>query len=87
MFQVLVEVLDRHFRNVCELDIIFNSDQVHWVVDEMIVGGLVVETNMNEILDAIEQQSKFARQQTELGAAALAAQAKIEQFTGSLPRS
>ena len=42
--QVLVEVLDRHFRNVCELDLIFNSDQVHWVVDEMIVGGLVVET-------------------------------------------
>ena len=25
--QVMVEVLDRHFRNVCELDIIFNSDQ------------------------------------------------------------
>ncbi|KAL1526445.1 hypothetical protein AB1Y20_015157 [Prymnesium parvum] len=87
LIQVLVEVLDRHFRNVCELDLIFNSDQVHWVVDEMIVGGLVVETNMHDILDAIEQQSKFARQQTELGQAALAAQAKIEQFAGSLPRS
>mmetsp|Transcript_66675 Transcript_66675/g.148812 ORF Transcript_66675/g.148812 Transcript_66675/m.148812 type:complete len:176 (-) Transcript_66675:407-934(-) len=87
LIQVLVEVMDRHFRNVCELDIIFNSDQVHWVVDEMIVGGLVVETNMQDILDTLEQQSKFSRQQTELGAAALAAQNKIEQFANSLPRS
>ena len=53
----------------------------------MIVGGLVAETNMHEILETLEQQSKFARQQTELGAAALAAQAKIEQFANSLPRS
>jgi hypothetical protein len=53
----------------------------------MIVGGLVVETNMQDILDTLEQQSKFSRQQTELGAAALAAQNKIEQFANSLPRS
>lgn len=46
-----------------------------------------METNINDILDAIDQQSKFARQQTDLGAAALAAQAKIEQFAGSLPRT
>ena len=44
-------------------------------------------SNMNEILEVIEQQSKFARQQTELGAAALAAQAKIEEFANSFPRS
>jgi len=49
LVQVLVETLDRHFKSVCELDIIFNSPQVHWVVDEMIVGGLVVETNPAEI--------------------------------------
>lgn len=28
LIQVLVETLDRHFKNVCELDIIFNSPQV-----------------------------------------------------------
>lgn len=38
LIQVLVETLDRHFKNVCELDIIFNSERVHFVVDEMIVG-------------------------------------------------
>ena len=53
----------------------------------MIIGGLVVETNMNEVLDSLEQQSKFSRQQTELGAAALAAQEKIEKIANSLPRS
>ena len=45
------------------------------------------ESRRVTVLDVIEQQSKFARQQTELGAAALAAQAKIEQFANSLPRS
>ena len=28
LVQVLVETLDRHFKNVCELDIIFNSPEV-----------------------------------------------------------
>ena len=58
LIQVLVETLDRHFKNVCELDVIFSSEQVHWVIDEMIVAGLVVETSMQEILSAVEAQSK-----------------------------
>ena len=65
--QVFVEVLDRHFKNVCELDIIFNVEQVHWVVDEMVVGGMVAETNIQDILAAIEDQTKLARQQGETG--------------------
>ena len=28
LIQVLVETLDRFFKNVCELDVIFNSEQV-----------------------------------------------------------
>lgn len=63
--QVFVEALDRHFKNVCELDIIFNVEQVHWVVDEMVVGGMVAETNIQDILAAIEDQTRLARQQGE----------------------
>mmetsp|Transcript_17739 Transcript_17739/g.39963 ORF Transcript_17739/g.39963 Transcript_17739/m.39963 type:complete len:168 (+) Transcript_17739:110-613(+) len=63
LIQVLVEALDRNFKNVCELDIIFNVEQVHWVVDEMVVGGMVAETNMNDILDAVESQARLARQE------------------------
>ena len=73
--QVFVEVLDRHFKNVCELDVIFNSEQVHWILDEMITGGLVLETNIQDILDAVESQARLARQSGDsvLGAAPPAA--------------
>jgi hypothetical protein len=47
--QVFVESLDRSFENVCELDLIFHFDEVHHVLSEIIQGGLVLETNINEI--------------------------------------
>ena len=45
----------------------------------MIVAGLVAETDINEILIAVEEQEKLIRSQTELGSAAAAAEAKISQ--------
>jgi len=63
--------------------------QVHWLVDEMIVGGLVVETNPAQILEVIEAQSKLMHQQSDLGTAAAAAQSRLDALTGrlnSLPR-
>ncbi len=41
----LVETLDRYFENVCELDIMFNLEKVHIVLDEMICNGYISETN------------------------------------------
>lgn len=38
--------MDRYFENVCELDIIFNTEKVHAVLDEVVMGGMVVETNI-----------------------------------------
>lgn len=32
-----VEALDRYFGNVCELDIIFNFEKAHWLLDELII--------------------------------------------------
>ena len=84
LVQVLVEALDRHFKNVCELDIIFSSPQVHWVIDEMIVGGLVVETNPSEILEAIDAQTRLERQQSEVGQAAAAAQQRLDALAGTI---
>ncbi|KAJ1673022.1 Sigma-adaptin 3A, partial [Spiromyces aspiralis] len=49
LIQVFVETLDRCFKNVCELDLIFNFDQVHYILSEVITGGMVAETNINEI--------------------------------------
>merc|ERR1711865_359551 len=39
----LVETLDRYFENVCELDIMFNLEKAHFILDEMVMNGCIVE--------------------------------------------
>ena len=41
----LVETLDKSFENVCELDIMFNIEKAHFLLDEMVMNGCVIETN------------------------------------------
>eukprot|EP00694_Reclinomonas_americana_P006025 EC795789.1.p1 GENE.EC795789.1~~EC795789.1.p1 ORF type:complete len:131 (+),score=50.19 EC795789.1:133-525(+) len=62
LIQVFVETLDRCFENVCELDLIFHSDKVHYVLDEIIMGGMVLETSTQEILLAIDGMNKLEQQ-------------------------
>lgn len=45
-----VEVLDRYFGNVCELDIIFNFHKAYYLLDEMMLGGELQESNKREVL-------------------------------------
>lgn len=59
LIQVFVEALDKCFENVCELDLIFHSDRVHYVLDDIIMGGMVLETNINSILQSIKDQGKM----------------------------
>lgn len=58
LIQVFVESLDRCFENVCELDLIFHFDEVHAILSEIIQGGLVLETNMGEIVAAINEMNR-----------------------------
>ncbi|CAI8034365.1 AP-3 complex subunit sigma-1 [Geodia barretti] len=58
LIQVFVETLDRCFENVCELDLIFHVDRVHNILQEICIGGMVLETNMSEILTHIDSQTK-----------------------------
>jgi len=53
LIQVFVETLDKYFENVCELDIIFHMDKVNYILDEIVVGGLVMEPNNADILAAL----------------------------------
>eukprot|EP01068_Selenidium_serpulae_P008160 Selendium_serpulae@DN4905_c0_g1_i10.p2 len=46
----LVETLDKYFENVCELDIMFNLEKAHFILDEMVCNGCIVETNRSNIL-------------------------------------
>merc|ERR1712243_473432 len=57
--QVFVAILDNCFKNVCELDIIFNINKVHFILNEMVMGGMVMETNVKEIMLRIEEQEQL----------------------------
>ncbi|KAF2151798.1 AP-3 complex subunit sigma [Myriangium duriaei CBS 260.36] len=61
LIQVFVEALDRLFENVCELDLIFNFETLHAVLAEMIVGGVVVETGLERVVDGVKAQGKVAK--------------------------
>ncbi|KAJ1645474.1 Sigma-adaptin 3A [Coemansia asiatica] len=70
LIQVFVEALDRVFRNVCELDLIFHFDEVHYVLSEVVSAGLVVETNLKDISKAVgdkKEMAKPAQEQSRLG--------------------
>ncbi|XP_041041936.1 AP-3 complex subunit sigma-1 isoform X3 [Carcharodon carcharias] len=64
LIQVFVETLDKCFENVCELDLIFHVDKVHNILAEMVMGGMVLETNMNEIVTQIDAQNKMEKSET-----------------------
>ena len=59
LIQVFVESLDKCFESVCELDLIFHSDRVHYILDEIVSGGMVLETNILNILNAVKDQDKL----------------------------
>jgi len=61
LIQVFVEALDKCFENVCELDLIFHSDRVHYILDEIVMGGMVLETNISLIMQSIHDQVKLHR--------------------------
>ena len=56
-----VETLDRYFENVCELDIMFNIEKAHFIIDEMIMNGWILETNKDSILTPLKAIMKGAK--------------------------
>ena len=45
-----VEVLDRYFGNVCELDLIFNFHKAYHILDELLICGELQEPSKKAIL-------------------------------------
>ena len=60
LVQVFVESLDRTFENVCELDLIFSFTEVHYILNEVIAGGLVVDMISNSLGSQITAHQKAA---------------------------
>ena len=54
-----VELLDKYFKNVCELDIIFNFHKAYFILEEMLIGGYMLETNQKHIVRLIEAQDNL----------------------------
>ena len=55
LIHFFVEVLDRYFGNVCELDLIFNFHKVYCVLDELIMAGHIQESSRKVVLKAVSQ--------------------------------
>lgn len=80
LIQVFVETLDKCFENVCELDLIFHVDKVHWILAELCIGGMVLETNMVEILTRIEEQNKLEKTEAGLSSAPARAVSAVKEM-------
>ncbi|KAK3252541.1 AP-3 complex subunit sigma-2 [Cymbomonas tetramitiformis] len=61
LIQVMVETLDKNFESVCELDLIFHCPKVHTIIDEIVMGGMVLETNCHEVLRATAEIAKLEK--------------------------
>eukprot|EP00794_Sanderia_malayensis_P008790 gene8790-9729_t len=85
LIQVLVETLDKCFENVCELDLIFHVDKVHNILNEIVMGGMVLETNMNEIMVHIDAQAKLEKQEAGITAGPTRALNAVKNISPNLP--
>merc|ERR1712029_1318970 len=62
-----VEVLDKYFGSVCELDIIFNFEKAYFILDELLLGGEIQETSKKNVLKAIAAQDLLQEEETPQG--------------------
>lgn len=58
LIQTFVESLDRCFTEVNELDLIFNWQTLQSVLEEIIQGGMVIETNVAKIVSSVDELNK-----------------------------
>lgn len=62
-----VEVLDKYFGSVCELDIIFNFERAYFILDELILGGETQETSKRSIQKVVSSQDLMQEDETPHG--------------------
>ncbi|KAK6460538.1 AP complex, mu/sigma subunit [Scheffersomyces coipomensis] len=55
LIQVFVECLDKCFTNVCELDLVFGWQVLQTVLEEIVQGGMVIDTNISRIVAAVDE--------------------------------
>lgn len=61
LIHLLVEVLDMFFKDVCELDLVFNFHKVFMIIDEMVTGGEIQEVSRPVILQRLQELDLSSR--------------------------
>ncbi|KAK8993435.1 hypothetical protein V6N11_033532 [Hibiscus sabdariffa] len=54
-----VEVLDRYFGSVCELDLIYNFHKAYYILDEILISGELQEPGKRTIVRAVAAQDSL----------------------------
>ena len=57
----LVETMDKWAGSICELDIMYQLEQVHFLLDEMVQNGNIVESNKANVLKPLELMERESR--------------------------
>ena len=65
IIQHYVEILDKYFGNVCELDLIFNFHKAYYILDEIFVGGELCESSKKEVLSVCAQMDELMEEREE----------------------
>ncbi|KAK2956687.1 Adaptor protein complex 3 (AP-3), sigma subunit [Blattamonas nauphoetae] len=61
LIQNYVECLDDAFQNVCELHLIFQHEKCFQILDEIISGGLILETRSSDVLPHVAAMERLDR--------------------------
>jgi len=55
-------------------------DKVHYILQEIVMGGMVLETNMNEVIQRIEDQNKLEKNEAGLAGAPAKAVSAVKEM-------
>ena len=59
VIQMYVEVLDKYFGTVCELDLVYDFHKAHHILDEFLINGELQESRKAVVLTATLQQDEI----------------------------
>ncbi|TQE09461.1 hypothetical protein C1H46_004954 [Malus baccata] len=59
MIHHFVEILDRYFGSVCELDLIFNFHKAYYILDEILIAGELQESSKKTVARLIAAQDSL----------------------------
>lgn len=64
--QILQNLTAKHLLNLIVCTAVFMCVQVHYILQEVVMGGMVLETNMNEIVAQVEVQNRMEKSEVSL---------------------